>query len=157
MSAKKTWSPSPPLRLRAEDEEDLAVLSACLQDALIPLGDATYLAAEKQFVLVANRFRWEAESEKRSRLSERVLCGLCFENVVEVRRRGIGQGKRAGFLNLLAMETTRGDGDPAVGPTVLLTFSGGAAIRLETTGLLCHLEDLGESWPTSWQPEHPKD
>ena len=43
------------------------------------------------------------------------------------------------------------------GPAVVLTFSGEAAIRLETSGLLCHLEDLGESWPTSWQPEHPGD
>ncbi|MHA1565008.1 MAG: DUF2948 family protein [Alphaproteobacteria bacterium] len=174
MSATETWSPSPPLKLRAEDGEDLAVLSACLQDALVPLGDATYLAEDKQFVLVANRFRWETEGKKRRRLAERVLCGLCFENVVKVRRRGIGQGKRAGFLSLLAIGMSEGgmseggmseggmsdgDGDTATttGPSVLLTFSGGAAIRLETTGLLCHLEDLGESWPTSWQPEHPKD
>ncbi len=160
MSADETWRPSPPLKLRATDGEDLAVVSACLQDALVPLGDATYLAEDKQFVLVANRFRWEAEGRRQGRLSERVLCGLCFENVVAVRRRGIGQGKRAGLLSLLAVGVSEDNGAPAVdgaGPAVLLAFSGGAAIRLETTGLLCHLEDLGESWPTRWQPEHPKD
>jgi hypothetical protein len=48
-----------PLKLRAEDAEDLDVVSACLQDAIVPLSDMEFLAGEKRFVLVANRFRWE--------------------------------------------------------------------------------------------------
>lgn len=156
MSAKDTWNPSPPLKLRAEDEEDLAVLSACLQDALVPLSDMAYLAEEKRFVLVANRFRWESEGNKPRRHSERVLCGLCFEKVAGVSRRGLGEVHQSGFLSLLAVEAAEGGAD-CPGPAVTLTFSGEAAIRLETSGLLCHLEDLGESWPTSWHPKHPSD
>src|SRR5207244_12488326 len=45
-----------PLKLRAEDEEDLAVVSAILQDALVPIGEMAYLPEEQRFVLVANRF-----------------------------------------------------------------------------------------------------
>ena len=156
MSGKDVWSPSPPLKLRAEDSDDLAVLSACLQDALVPLSDMAYLAAEKKFMLVVNRFRWECEGDKPRRHRERVLSGLCFENVVAVRMRGLGEVRRTGFLNLLAVATAEGaaEGD---GPVVVLTFSGAAAVRLETSGLLCHLEDLGESWPTSWKPDHSGD
>ena len=48
------------LRLRAEDSDDLAVISACLQDSLVPVRDLAYLPDEGRFMLVANRFRWEA-------------------------------------------------------------------------------------------------
>jgi hypothetical protein len=51
--------PKTGLKLRAEDDEDLGVISACLQDALIPLSDMEFLAAEMRFAFVANRFRWE--------------------------------------------------------------------------------------------------
>jgi len=47
------------LKLRAEDDEDLAVVSAFLQDALLPVAEMVYLPAEQRFVLVANRFMWE--------------------------------------------------------------------------------------------------
>ena len=47
------------LQLRAEDEEDLAVISSCLQDALVPLSDMQYDRAARRFVLAVNRFRWE--------------------------------------------------------------------------------------------------
>ena len=48
------------LKLRARDPEDLRVLSACLQDALVPLADIAYLKPEQRFVLVVNRFMWES-------------------------------------------------------------------------------------------------
>ena len=55
-------SASRPLKLRARDRGDLEVISALLQDALVPLVDVSYLPREKRLVLVANRFRWpEAE------------------------------------------------------------------------------------------------
>jgi hypothetical protein len=47
------------LKLRAEDRDDLAVISACLQDALVAVGDIAYVPEERSFVFVANRFRWE--------------------------------------------------------------------------------------------------
>ena len=47
------------LKIIARDAEDLAVVSACLQDALIPLNEMRYLPQERRFIMVANRFRWE--------------------------------------------------------------------------------------------------
>jgi hypothetical protein len=153
------------MKLRARDRGDLEVISALLQDALVPLVDATYLRREKRFVLVANRFRWpEAERAAGSPMApspdrdasfedaegrppfERVNCGICFDRVVRVRSIGIDRGEREQILNLLAIESEAG--------AVMLVFSGGGVIRLEVSGLLCHMEDLGEGWPTRWRPTH---
>ncbi len=70
-----------PLKLRAEDEEDLAVVSTILQDALVPVGEMAYLPEEKRFVLVANRFKWEAPPLSGGRLYERAHVGIAFDEV----------------------------------------------------------------------------
>ena len=49
-----------PLQLLAQDEEDLGVLSAALQDAVAKIGDISYEAAARRLTLTFNRFRWEA-------------------------------------------------------------------------------------------------
>ncbi len=140
----------PLLKLSATDEKDLGVISGALQDAIIPIGDMSYELSEKAFVFVANRFRWEREGAGQT--GERVNSGVTFSNVVDVKRRGIDFRDRGAFLNLLAISCE--PEQAADGPCVQLTFSGDRAIRLQTTGLLCHLEDFGEPWPTQWRPEH---
>ena len=144
---------APLLKLAATDEKDMAILSGALQDAIVPIGDISFQPETNVFVFVANRFRWEVEARASAREpDERINAGVSFSNVVDVKRRCIDFAARGTFLNLLAMSCELDvDGD---GPTVQLTFSGDTAIRLQTTGLLCHLEDFGEAWPTRWRPEH---
>ena len=48
----------PELKLLAFDADDLAVISANLQDALLRVGDLAWLPAEQRFVAVSNRFDW---------------------------------------------------------------------------------------------------
>src|SRR3546814_2045479 len=60
--AENPESADKPLKLRAHDPADMDVVAALLQDALVPLGDMTYLAKEKRFVMVANRFRWHGDA-----------------------------------------------------------------------------------------------
>jgi hypothetical protein len=135
------------LKLIARDEEDLAVLSAVLQDALIPISEMAYLPEERRFVLVANRFRWEAPHDRPRDNFERRLTGLSIDGVSVVRRRGFSLAEPDRILALLAIRQVEG--------ALQLEFAGGAAIRLETAEILCHLDDLGEPWPTRWQPRHP--
>lgn len=161
---------SGPLKLRTEDAEDLDIVSACLQDAIVPLGEMEFLPAEKRFVLVANRFRWEncpetadmpvtgpagpgaAPAAEASFASgggvyERVNCGVAFEGVEAVRRRGIDLRERARVLELLSMRVDA--------QSVTLEFAGQAALRLEGARITCRLSDLGDPWPTPWRPRHP--
>jgi hypothetical protein len=139
------------LKLRAEDAEDLAVISACLQDALVALRDLAYVPEERSFLFVANRFRWEnglrpAPGEVPF---ERTLCGVAFRDVTAASYSGFRRSDDGRILSLLAIRFEEG--------AVLLEFSGGAAIRLDVARILCHASDVGEPWPTPWQPRHDLD
>ena len=136
------------VKLAATDPEDMVVLSALLQDSVIPISEMIYLAAESRFALVANRFRWEdASTEKISgQIYERVCCGVTFDRVTAVRRRNFDQAQRGQMFDLLALEATSAYVD--------LVFAGGATIRLEVEKIQCHAEDFGDPWPTQWRPEH---
>lgn len=144
-------APGGELKLAATDPEDIAVLSAFLQDSVIPISEMIYLAEERRFALVANRFRWEgAPADKvAGQLYKRVRCGVTFDRVTAVRRRNFNQTQRSQMFELLALEATNAYVD--------LVFAGGATVRLEVEQLLCHAEDFGEPWPTQWRPEHDLD
>lgn len=139
------------LRLRAEDAEDLAVISACLQDAVIAIRETTFLPGEKRFVFVANRFRWEEADRDRpvegAAIYERVHCGVCFDGVTAVRQQGLVQERKGQIVSLLAIETGEGSID--------LMFSAGIVVRLEVEKIMCHVQDIDEPWPTQWRPSHP--
>jgi hypothetical protein len=136
------------LKLRAEDDEDLSVVSAILQDSLVPIADMAYLSEEKRFAMVVNRFRWEREPDGSRATHERILTGICFSDVAAVRLSGFSRREHNRILEVLAIRA--GDG------CVLLEFSGAARLRLDVERLLCHVEDLGEPWPTRWRPFHPE-
>ena len=131
-------------RLSARTVEDLAVVAALLQDAIVPLGDMAFLADERSFVLALNRFRWEAGVDTPAR--ERTHAGLRFDTVRRVRYRGIRRSDRGRFLSLLTISYDDG--------VVVLHFAGGGMIRLEVDDLRCALEDFGEPWPTPSTPSH---
>ena len=138
-----------PLRLLALDEDDLAILSANMQDALIPVPEIAYLPGEKRFALAGRRFDWVKAAVGGC---ERAATGLHFDRVLGVARVGFRQDETQRVLNLLAVEFTPTD---APAGHVTLTFSGGAAIRLAVECLEARLADLGERWPCGKQPAHP--
>ena len=139
------------LKLRAEDTEDLLVISACLQDALVPVRDLAYIPEERTFLLIANRFRWEngVRPAPGEAGLERTLCGITFSEVTAVSYSGFRRSENGRILSLLAIRTENSK--------VHLEFSGGAAIRLGVARILCHAKDIGEPWPTPWQPQHDLD
>lgn len=136
-----------PLKLHARGVEDLSVISAALQDALVPLGDISHFPDDKTFLLVVNRYRWEVAGQK----AERTHAGLRFDAVRRVQYRGIDLADRSQFLSFLSVVY---DGSDQAGGIVVMHFAGGGAIRLEVGGLYCALGDLGEPWPTQWTPSH---
>src|SRR5207244_13396153 len=135
----------------AEEAEDLAVSSACLQDALVSVRDLAYDREARIFVLVANRFRWEggAAADDMARPFERTLCGVTFDGIDGVVYRGFHRSEEDRILSLLAIRPNPGAID--------LEFAGDATIRLTAAAIRCRLRDFGEPWPTVWQPGHPLD
>jgi hypothetical protein len=136
------------LKLLALDAEDLAVVSAHLQDAVARTGDMAYLPKEKRFAMVVNRFDWSAAARGES---IRRRSGVRFERVLGAQARAIPFDKKDAVLNLLAVEFEEGD---APSGAVMLLFSGGAAIRLQVECLEAELSDLGPAWPTRARPTH---
>lgn len=140
------------LKLRALDGEDLDVLSARLQDAIVPICDMAFLPAEHRFVFVANRFLWEsvarheAADDAQKPVYLRRNCGVRFETVSAVRRRGIDLRDRERMLQLLAIRWHE--------DTVLIEFSGNATLQLDVEKLHCFAEDIGDPWPTTRRPMH---
>ncbi|HEX3863226.1 MAG TPA: DUF2948 family protein [Stellaceae bacterium] len=145
------------LRLRAEDAEDLAVISACLQDALVAVRDLAYDRDERSFVLVANRFRWEGDGAEATEGAafERILCGLAFDDIDAVSYRGFYRSEEDRILSLLAIRWTDGVTASSGGGMIDLEFSEDATIRLSAPAIRCRARDLGEAWPTPWRPSHP--
>ena len=134
------------LRLAALDADDLAVISAQMQDAVLKVGDIAWRRPLGQFAIVANRYAWE-ENDSR----ERRRTGLHFNRVREVRAKGVRPASRDEILALLAITFEPGDG---VAGTLVLHFSGGASIRLDVESIEASLKDLGPAWATSQQPHH---
>lgn len=134
------------LKLTALDAEDLDVISAAMQDAVLKVGDIRYLKREKKLALVARRFAWEAE-----KTNERRLTGLQFARVLAVRSQGIRRGAEDAVLSLLSISFAAKD-EPA--GTIAIVFSGGATLHLDVECIEAQLADLGPAWETRHRPSH---
>lgn len=139
------------LKLKALDAEDLQVISAALQDSLVAVRDIAWVPNEKRFVLVVNRFRWEAPADHDGAWS-RCHSILGFAEVSAVRHADMPLSEPDRILELLAIESEEAEGGGAI---VRMHFADGRMIRLEAPRLLCHVEDVGEPWPTRFRPGHP--
>ncbi|MBM3511364.1 MAG: DUF2948 family protein [Alphaproteobacteria bacterium] len=142
------------LKLRAEDAEDLAVIAACLQDAVVLRRDMTYRPKERRFAAVLNRFRWEKEgADAAARRGERIRAGLHFDHVGAVKTRHL-ESDGGAALELLTIEARP---DPAGGAEITLVFAGGGEIKLAAECVDCSLDDLTEPWSARARPAHPID
>ena len=138
-----------PLRLIASDTEDLAALSALVQDAVLSSDQIRWRPGERRFVLLLNRFRWENPTGH----TERVQSVLTIEDVHKAQGIGIPQGEGAAVLSLLSLAWQPG---PDGTGRLTLTFSGHATIALETECLEATLCDVSRPYdaPSGRRPRH---
>lgn len=152
------------LKLAALDKDDLDVLSAHLQDAILTVGDLKFLPGEQRFLATVNRFTWEKKNKVGKIfgigsvpgiVKERRRAALHFERVTKAQSSHIRQDAKDGVLSLLSLQFTP-TGDPEEDPSgsVELVFSGGGTIRLDVECIEAQLTDLGTSWTTKSTPEH---
>lgn len=134
-----------PLRLLAQEPEDLEIISAAMQDAVLKVGDITYEKSAKRLTVGFNRYRWEAGG------GARVRSGLQFGGVLGVQARKIRSGAREAVLELLAMTFTPGE---APGGVVTLSFAGGGDLRATVECVEAVLADVSQPWPTPRKPAH---
>lgn len=140
------------LRLRAVDHDDLQVIAACLQDALVPLREMAYMADERRFMAAFNRFRWERLADP-GKAADLTLCQsvLCIDHVDAVQYRGLDgdlDGVKFELLTVMAEPSDAG------GFKVTLMFAGDVALRLQVADLAIALQDFGDPWPAGVAPCH---
>ena len=141
------------LKLIAQDTDDLQVIAAYLQDAVLLVKDIAHLPATRRFALVLNRFCWEEETGNapKRRTHVRSRAGLHLEQVQGVKSRNIAQGRGDGVLSLLTLSFEETD---APSGTLVMTFSGDGEIRVDVEALDVHLSDMGARWETPNRPTH---
>ncbi len=132
------------LKLRAKDAEDIQVISAVLQDSIVPVCDIAFQQDEDTFIVVAQRLRREKGEAGES---ERICCALTIKGVKSVQTHGFERKDSERILDLLAIIF-----EPA--QVLNLVFAGDARLRLELEEWTAVVEDFGEPWPALCHPHH---
>ena len=140
-----------PLRLIAQDADDIGVVSACLQDAVAKVGDMAYLKPDRRFALVANRFVWEEGVSKKIGPYTRVRSGIHFDDVTDVRSRGLRRDPPGAVVVVLAIGFKSGDDGTG---TISIDLAGGGCIELDVEAINGSLSDISEPWRTRSKPDH---
>ena len=140
-----------PLRLRALDPEDLTILSALVQDAVVTVGDVAWLKQHRRFAALVNRFRWEGQT----RTPERVRSMLVIEGVTAVRSQGLDPRDKDTVLSLLSLAWE--PGEDAAG-RIVVTLAGDGVIAVQVEALEVLLRDVTKPYvaPSRRAPSHPE-
>lgn len=146
------------LKLRAEDMEDITIMSAYLQDAITIMGDITYLHQSRRFVMMLNRYVWENRCpETGDTLSSdcppcsRIRTGLHFDDVLKISSQNVTTSLKGHPLELLSIEAEKLENDTYL---VDIIFAGNSVIRLTCEMISAHMQDIGKSWPAKCHPKH---
>ncbi|GAD54465.1 MAG: hypothetical protein ACJASC_002231 [Limimaricola cinnabarinus] len=142
-----------PLRLKALDGDDVQVISALVQDSVLPAAEMAWRKSERRFGMLLNRFRWEDPATTRE--AERVQSVLCVENVMAVRSQGLDPRDRDTVLSLLAVVFAPGEDGTG---TIRLILAGDGEIAIDVEAPELVLRDVTRPYaaPSGKAPRHPE-
>lgn len=134
-----------PLRLMAFDAQDLGVVSALVQDAVLTGADLAWQSRDRRLCLLINRFRWEdhASGGGQRHPAERVRSLLTIEQVQAVRSQGIKPGQAGTVLSLLSLEFIE---EAAPSGRLRLIFAGDGEIELRVEAPEVALRDVSRPY-----------
>lgn len=145
-----------PLRLLAQDADDVTVVAALLQDAVLPANEMRWERGKRRFFCLLNRFRWEDKSvaERMGRGFERVQSLLAIQDVLKVTQQGLAARSAETVLSLLTLSFEPGEDGTG---RVILTFAGDGAVALDVEAVNIVLQDVTRPYvaPAGKAPTHP--
>lgn len=145
------------LRLKAEGPEDVEVIAALVQDAVLPANEMRWLKSKREFACLINRFRWEDKvaAERRGREFERVQSVLVVSDVMSVSQQGIEMRDADTVLSLLTLNFAPGDDGAG---RLEMTFAGDGAVALDVEAVNLTLQDVTRPYraPSGKAPSHPE-
>jgi DUF2948 family protein len=144
-----------PLRLKAETAEDLQVLSALLQDAVLPASEIRWAPRKLRFAALVNRFRWEDKdfAERAGRAYERVRAALVISGALKVSAMGVNPKDPDLILSILSLEFDPGEEGAG---TLRLILAGDGVIAVQVECLDVTLQDVTRPYaaPSGRAPTH---
>jgi hypothetical protein len=132
-----------PLRLLAEDADDLQIISAALQDAILRPVDIVWEKGARTLTIAFSRFCWECGGT-------RVMCAMQFGDVLAVKSRRLSRSPDAS-LELLALDFIPTED---LSGRVILMFAGGGDLRIDVECLDAVVTDISDRWPARIAPTH---
>ena len=138
-------------KLIARTVEDLRVVSAHLQDAIVNINDIANLKKNKILLLQLNRFMWEDVEKGLLRKNKRIRTILKFENVIKVKSRNINLARKDKFLDFLTIETNQMTDNNY---EMKILFAGDSILKVTAEVIEVTLDDQGEAWDTKNKPKH---
>ena len=140
-----------PLRLRALDGDDLTVISALVQDAVVTVGEVGWLRQHRRFAALVNRFRWEGQT----RTPERVRSMLVIEDVLAVKSQGVDPKDKDTVLSILSLSWEPGEDGTG---RILVTLAGDGVLAVEVEALEILLQDVTKPYLARSRkaPSHPE-
>jgi len=139
-----------PLRLLAEDDDDLQVISAALQDAILTVGEIAYEPQARRLTVALNRFCWECSVDE----PVRIRAGLQLGGVLGVKSRDLKLDAKDAMLSILALTFVAAEAEEDPGGVVLIHLAGDGDIRVEVECIDAVLSDLSEPWRAQASPAH---
>lgn len=144
-----------PLRLKAESVEDLPVLSTLLQDAVLDVGDISWMPKRRRLALLLNRFRWEdrAAAERAGREFERARALLTIDSALKVSSNGISPTEADQVLSLLSLSFEAAEDGAG---RLLLVFAGDGILAVDVECIDLRLGDVTRPYaaPSGRVPQH---
>ena len=133
------------LKLIAQDDEQLTILSSLAQDSIIKSNEMGYDKKNKRFALLMNRYRHEEENPSRIRTA------IHFDYVESIKSVGIDKESKDEILVLLAIRFEIKSKPSGV---IFLEFSNNKSISFDVESIEAFLTDMGEPWKISNRPDH---
>ena len=156
MDAKFEDGGEAPLNIGALDSEDLTVISAMVQDAVLPIGEISWQANQRRLALLINRFRWEdkTNAERQGRPVERVRSLLVFDTVLSVASQGLDRSQKDLVLSVLSITTENAENGDCF---LTVTLAGDGALRIRVEAVEVQLRDVTRPYaaPSRKSPNHP--
>lgn len=143
------------LKLKAQDHDDLTIISAYLQDAVTVVGDFNFDPRGRIFAMMVNRYQWEEDQIPADcdsgKCCHRIRTGCHFENVIRVTSQNIPQKNKKHVLELLTIETSVLENNNIA---IDLIFAADGLMRLEAELVEASMQDIGEPYPAKCHPKH---
>jgi hypothetical protein len=130
------------LRLCAQTPQDVPIISALLQDALVMRRDIYFDSKAKRLILLIQRYCWESDA-----IAKRTRAALRFEFVEQLTQKAILDRPAEAVFSLLSLELIEEN-------KLALIFSGTSGLRINVETLDVVLEDVMDGWKTNLTPKH---